>query len=298
MKKDYMARLEQAARWRLPPEEAEDVIADYRDIVGSPPRSEEELRREVGDPEQVVRLLVQPPKAYYAWLAVFAALAACLLAAALAPLPASPSYMLLKWYEWGGSYHLVDAPVNILTVLPLLQLAAGTGLCLACFLRRRNRVKGAIPKGVVLCGLLMLAALAYAWWTVWRLCADPEQLLTLWTVDESFIGEGIGPAYSAHSSPGLIAIADRLEWGCCALAGLVGLFALVKARTRDRRWAAVYILSLAAAVLSLAVFGMIFSFSDFGTPHNPLYDGWFRPYLPQFAVLTAVGLAGAGAALC
>ena len=90
MKKDYMARLEQAARWRLPREEAEDVIADYRDIVGAPPRSEEELRREVGDPEQVVRLLVQPPKAYYAWLAVFAALAACLLAAALAPLPASP----------------------------------------------------------------------------------------------------------------------------------------------------------------------------------------------------------------
>ena len=241
---------------------------------------------------------MQPPKAYYAWLAVFAALAACLLAAALAPLPASPSYMLLKWYEWGGSYHLVDAPVNILTVLPLLQLAAGTGLCLACFLRRRNRVKGAIPKGVVLCGLLMLAALAYAWWAVWRLCADSEQLLTVWTVDESFIGKGIGSAYGAHSSPGLIAIAGRLEWGCCALAGLVGLFALVKARTRDRRWAAVYILSLASAVLSLAVFGMIFSFSDFGTPHNPLYDGWFRPYLPQFAVLTAVGLAGAGAALC
>lgn len=298
MKKDYMARLEQAARWRLPREEAEDVIADYRDIVGTPPRSEEELRREVGDPEQVVRLLVQPPRAYYAWLAVFAALAACLLAAALAPLPASPSYMLLKWYEWGGSFHLVDAPVNILTLLPFLQLAAGTGLCLACFLRRRDRVKPALPRGVILCGLLMLAALAYAWWVVWRLSADPGQLLTLWTVDESFIGEGTGPAYSARFSPGLIAIAERLEWGCCALAGLVGLLALVKARTRDRRWAAVYILSLAAAVLSLAVLGMVSSFSDFGTPHSPLYDGWFRPYLPQFAVLTAVGLAGAGAALC
>ena len=88
------------------------MIADYRDIVGSPPRSEEELHREVGDPEQVVRLLVQPPKAYYAWLAVFAALAACLLAAALAPLPASPFYMLLKWYEWGGSYHLAAGPCN------------------------------------------------------------------------------------------------------------------------------------------------------------------------------------------
>ena len=43
MKKDYMTRLERAVRWRLPPQEAEDVIADYREIVGNPPRSEEEL---------------------------------------------------------------------------------------------------------------------------------------------------------------------------------------------------------------------------------------------------------------
>ena len=73
---------------------------------------------------------------------------------------------------------------------------------------------------------------------------------------------------------------------------------LVKARTRDRRWAAVYILSLAAAVLSLAVLGMAYCFSNLGTPHSLFYDGWFRPYLPRFAVLTAMGLAGAGAALC
>ena len=39
MKKDYMTRLERAARWRLSREEAEDVIADYRDIVGMTPRS-------------------------------------------------------------------------------------------------------------------------------------------------------------------------------------------------------------------------------------------------------------------
>ena len=36
MKKDYMTRLERAVRWRLQPQEAEDVIADYREIVGNP----------------------------------------------------------------------------------------------------------------------------------------------------------------------------------------------------------------------------------------------------------------------
>ena len=46
MKKDYMTRLERAARWRLPPQEAEDVIADYREMVGDPPRPEEELLRD------------------------------------------------------------------------------------------------------------------------------------------------------------------------------------------------------------------------------------------------------------
>ena len=298
MKKDYMARLERAARWRLPREEAEDVIADYRDIVGTPPRSEEELRREVGDPEQVVKLLVSPPKAYRVWQLVFALMAVCLLSAALAPLPASPFFRLLLWYEWGGGYYENNAPVSILTVLPILQMAAGTGMCLAWFLRRRDKVNAPLPKGAVLCGLLMLAVLACAWWTVWRLSADPERFLTTWVEDTDFMGEGTGPAHTGHTSSSLIAIAGWLEVGGRALAGLVGVFALVKARTRDRRWAAVYILSLAAAVLSLAVLGMAYCFSNLGTPHSLFYDGWFRPYLPRFAVLTAMGLAGAGAALC
>ena len=78
MKKDYMTRLERAVRWRLPPQEAEDVIADYREIVGNPPRSEEELHREVGDPEQAVKLLTSPLNAYRVWLLVFGLMAACL----------------------------------------------------------------------------------------------------------------------------------------------------------------------------------------------------------------------------
>ena len=41
LKKDYMAGLEGWARWMLPRREADDVLGDYRDIVGDPPRSEE-----------------------------------------------------------------------------------------------------------------------------------------------------------------------------------------------------------------------------------------------------------------
>ena len=63
MKKDYMARLEWAARWRLPPQEANDVIADYRDIVGDPPRPEDELLRDLGSPRAAIRPLT-PQKQY------------------------------------------------------------------------------------------------------------------------------------------------------------------------------------------------------------------------------------------
>ena len=171
MKKDYMARLERAARWRLPPQEAEDVIADDRDIVSDPPRTEEELRREVGDPEQVIKLLVSPPRAYYTWLAVFAALAFCLLAAALAPLPASPSFRLSLWYEWFSGYRLSDPEFSILCFLPLFQLAAGMVLCLVWFLRHREAVNHPRSKWMLLCALLLAVILAYAWSVVWRISA-------------------------------------------------------------------------------------------------------------------------------
>ena len=65
MKKDYMTRLERWARWMLPRQEAEDVIADYRDIV-----ADEELFRELDTPQNVIKPLVQK-RPYYAWLAAF-----------------------------------------------------------------------------------------------------------------------------------------------------------------------------------------------------------------------------------
>ena len=69
MKKDYMTRLERWARWMLPRQEAEDVLADYRDIVADP-----ELAQDLGKPRAVIWALADR-KSYYTWLGVFAALA-------------------------------------------------------------------------------------------------------------------------------------------------------------------------------------------------------------------------------
>ena len=62
-KKDYLTRLTQAARWQLPPKEAAEVAADYRDILAGDGRTEEALVQEVGTPWQAVRL-GRPPKSY------------------------------------------------------------------------------------------------------------------------------------------------------------------------------------------------------------------------------------------
>lgn len=41
MKKDYFTQLTRAARWLLPPEEAREVLAEYRDILDAAQRRRE-----------------------------------------------------------------------------------------------------------------------------------------------------------------------------------------------------------------------------------------------------------------
>ena len=76
MKKDYMSRLSPAARWLLLPEDAAEVIADYKDIANG--RSDEELLRDIGDPVQAAKL-VADQKEYRHWLRAFTVLAVCVL---------------------------------------------------------------------------------------------------------------------------------------------------------------------------------------------------------------------------
>ena len=117
MKKDYFTQLTRAARWLLPPEEAREVLAEYRDILDAAPRDGESLRRDLGGPVEAMRLVSQP-KLYHRWLAAFAVMAACLLLPAAAPLPGG-------WRLWGFfQQFLYRFPVE------LMLLAAGLGVSL------------------------------------------------------------------------------------------------------------------------------------------------------------------------
>ena len=49
-KKMYLSRFSRLARWRLPADEAEDVIADYTELVAAQPEDGEALLKHLGSP--------------------------------------------------------------------------------------------------------------------------------------------------------------------------------------------------------------------------------------------------------
>ena len=307
--KNWLGRFSRAARWMLPRKEAEEVIADYTDLLAEDTRTQEELERDLGDPVQAVRLLVQPGQgqlrqavfggvtAGKLWVVVFCALAACLLSAAFAPTPLSPSYMLMKWYEWSTN----DPLTWHLYLIPVGQVLAGTLLSLAVFRRREGEEKKPLPKWIFLWLLLLLAGMGLAWFVVWNVSATPEHFLTKWVeLPPPPQDQGGGTAWKGTTSLVLVVMAGWLEWGCCALPGVAGMIGLVRARMRDRRWSGVYVLALTLAVLALAVIAMLYQFSGIrpGDYYNDLTDGWFRRYILRFALITVTGLVGAGVSLC
>lgn len=284
MKKDYMTQLERAARWRLPQEEAEDVIADYRDIVG-----DEELRRNLGKPRDVIAPLI-PQKAYRIWLAVFTALAACALLPALSAMPG----MWHLWYLFRrltfcvlplDVYNLSISPA---TVLPFLGMAGALVWFRWKGGAKRGRLSPAAPALLAAAGVWSVAVLAADWF--WM--RDPIAFSDMWGQMPLYIlGVRFGPpGYTVSRSCHILL--GALEWGGFAMA-LLSVFALVKARTRDRRWAAVYILALTAVLLSADTLALLNNMEISVTAPD-----WWVPTLRAWAVYAGVGFVGAGAALC
>lgn len=72
----------------------------------------------------------------------------------------------------------------------------------------------------------------------------------------------------------------------------VGIFGMIRARTADRRWAALYVLGLTTALLSLQIMTALMS----------LYAADFQCLLQQeglrWAVVSGIGLVGTGVILC
>ena len=276
MKKDYMTQLERAARWRLPPQEAEDVIADYREIVGDPPRPEEELHRDVGDPGQVIRLLVLPTKAYRVWLVLFLVMSACILALGFSPTMIGYPIWLTIFSPWSA-----DPPV------PPVIAVLGAVIAMMWF-HQQGRKEACLPKAIPILLAALLAWCGGAMLFCWVCVRDFDGFLVMWGTIKPFVG----PNESAPASLYLLTLAMAYGSTIISLAGEVGL---VKARTRDRRWAAVYILAMAAMMISL-LYVHETTRMDVKVALNP--EEFFRRMLFRNAGITAIGVIGAGVALC
>ena len=72
-REQYLKKFSRAVRRRLPPTEAEEAIADYRELIFRPERDEKMLVEELGEPIHAANLLTDGT-AYRRWLKVFAVL--------------------------------------------------------------------------------------------------------------------------------------------------------------------------------------------------------------------------------
>lgn len=270
MKPTYFEALTRSARWRLPPAEAQEVLEDYAAMLEETPRSEEDLRREVGEPKAAVSALMDP-KGYLRWLLVFGLLTVWLMLPALSMLPGLAAAVLEDFLA-GLSFAFLPYPA-----MPVLGLLVGILTALLWF-RRQGLKMGPRPRGLLPLMLLPLVGMAEAWWMAWVMISGA---MSHWDMTLSQ-ADMIGPL-----------INNVLGWSSLAVA-LLGLWALVRARLKDRRWAALFILSLAAVALTLAVLFMLHSYAldDYGSP------GWWHRFFAEFLTITLLGLAGTGVALC
>lgn len=280
--KDYMARLERAARWRLPRQEAEEIVADYRDIVADP-----ELLQGLGSPRDVIRPLTQP-RPYRIWLAVFAALCACILIPGINIIGFFPNlarlcFALDTWSAWDWA--------------PLMHLGpvlAALGCVGTVVWFRRDGLKGEkLPRAVI----VLLAVLGL--WTAALLAVDfcwirdPQGFAGMWGWGRlHYFGLTYGPLdYQASRTLDLLLTATQYGGGVLLL---VGISALVKARIGDRRWAAVYVLSAAALIVTLETF-ILLCVQDPRPGGVPIVQ-WSS--LAYFSIVALAGAAGTGVALC
>lgn len=275
MKKDYMTRLERAARWRLPPHEADDIINDYREMVGDPPRPEDELLRDLGRPLDAVRPLTQKWP-YRIWLAVFLVMSACILTQGVSPI--GPGYPIWRLYFNGYLEQFTGCAV------------AGFGAATALvWFRWQGRKAARLPKAIPIVLAVLLAWCGGVLLFCWACARDFDSFLLIWGTMPALIG----PNASKPISVSFYVPLDAMVYGSLVLS-LVGVAGLVKARTADRRWAAVYILALAAIFAALSVVALATSLDPtFLTPEE-----LFRRQLLECAGIIAVGLIGAGVALC
>lgn len=270
--KSWLDRFSRAARWRLGAKEAEEVIADYREIVGGTPRTEEQLARDLGKPLDAVRPLIDQ-KAYRVWLAVFIVLAGCSLASGIAP-----TGIGLYLWQWLFVNRYLGCQLGV--ALALLG-AAGAIVWFRWKGRRGEKLSGAVPVLLAVCLALMICLFLFCWACI----RDLEGFLAMWGTMPSLLG----PEHVVPRSTYLPAFAMTYS---APLIAAMGVFALVKARIGDRRWVAVYVLAMTALTVSLE------TLATFSKMFDVVPDRDLPELFRANAVITTLGLIGTGVALC
>ena len=256
-KERYLRRFARSVRWQLPPEEAGEVLSDYRELVeGS---EEGRLVEKLGKPYQAARLL-RTNRTYFRWLAVFGVLAACTLLPVL--------YLLGMEGLWR-----LARPAGLFT---LFFVGA---VLLSHFWFRTAGVKGERrPKALFTALLAVLlvaaAAAAFMFWLAWYILA---------------VYHGITLQIPVPLGPAAI-FTLRVLGVFSVLAGVIGL---VKSRTEDRRWLALYIVSFTALFLCVSVYAVLTSMDVSASAVD-----WVGPWCGRNVLLGIAGLVGAGLALC
>lgn len=267
MKADYMTRLARWAKWMLPPQEAEDVITDYRDIVSDP-----ELLRGLGRPREVVRPLAQK-RPYRTWLAVFAMLAACILILGVSPTAIGYPFWLFFFDVWA------EYPLGPL--LAVLEAAAAL-----VWFRRQGHKEERLPKAIPILLAVLLAYIGGVLLFCWANARDYEGFIAMWGTMKPLIGPN-------NSVPRSMYLSHLAMIYTCPLIALAGMFGLANARMGDRRWAAVYVLAITAILTALLVLHLATNLTVYENA-----QALAGRMLARCSITAVIGLIGTGVALC
>ena len=262
-KEKYLKKFSRAVRWRLPPQESEEAIADYRELIFQEERDESKLVEELGEPVQAAHLLTDV-KSYRRWLAVFTVLAYGL-------------FLLAKWAWMGWSWFYFSFadqwwyPVWVMTV----------GLVLSLYwFRRHGQKNGAISKWLV---LTLVVVLVFGVGTMgWN-----------WYVFDSSFLDGYKEIYP-HVIPWQIILQRELIINGGAVCTLIALAGLILAKSYDRRWLALYTLALTVAAVCCFIGFFCRSMDLSDTIRSSAQSYLFTRLIP----IGAAGLLGTGVALC
>lgn len=223
-KKVYLSRFSKLVRWRLPADEAEEVIDDYTELLTSYPEGGTALVKALGDPEVAVKLLGITGE-YACWMTTFSVICISLL------------YFLFELLGGLSLYYI--GRINYFFHLDSVLFYLSMGLIILWKWKspkRKGRCPGLLP---TILGMLFPAAMLAASWGF---------LYYLYTIDFSI--DWPYPIFkSALYLAGFISFA-------AALAGLI------QYRIRDRRWLIVTAMAVTILFVSMELFLLISSLDN------------------------------------